>query len=89
MPVLNLWLPSFLPPMRARVFLSRPPQIQEVAPLPDGERFIEASRQTVPRRSRVSFPAKRRRTYRGTSLIAKRTPLGPYRRPMHRVLGGS
>ena len=28
-------------------------------------------------------------TYRGTSFIRKRTPLGPYRRPMTRVLGGS
>ena len=27
--------------------------------------------------------------YRGTSLIRKCTPLGPYRRPMPRVLGGS
>ena len=27
--------------------------------------------------------------YRDTSLIRKRTPLGPYRRPMPRVLGGS
>ena len=27
--------------------------------------------------------------YRGTSLTRKRTPLGPYRRPMPRVLGGS
>jgi len=27
--------------------------------------------------------------YRGTSLIRKRTPLGPYCRPMPRVLGGS
>jgi len=27
--------------------------------------------------------------YRGTSLIRKRTPLGPYSRPMPRVLGGS
>ena len=26
--------------------------------------------------------------YRGTSLIRKRTPLGLYRRPMPRVLGG-
>jgi len=25
--------------------------------------------------------------YRGTSLIRKRTPLGPYRRPVRRVLG--
>ena len=29
------------------------------------------------------------RDYRGTSLIRKRTPLGPYRRPMPRVLGWS
>ena len=29
------------------------------------------------------------REYRGTSLIRKRTPLGPYRRPMPRVLGWS
>ena len=29
------------------------------------------------------------RPYRGTSLIRKRTPLGPYRRLMPRVLGGS
>ena len=28
-------------------------------------------------------------TYRVTSLARKRTPLGPYRRPMPRVLGGS
>ena len=27
--------------------------------------------------------------YRGNSLTRKRTPLGPYRRPMPRVLGGS
>ena len=27
--------------------------------------------------------------YRGTSLIRKRNPLGPYRRPMPRVLEGS
>jgi len=27
--------------------------------------------------------------YRGASLIRKRTPLGPFRRPMPRVLGGS
>ena len=28
-------------------------------------------------------------SYRGTSLTRKRTPLGLYRRPMPRVLGGS
>ena len=27
--------------------------------------------------------------YRGTSLTRKRNPLGPYRRPMTRVIGGS
>ena len=27
--------------------------------------------------------------YRGTSLIRKRYPVGPYRRPGRRVLGGS
>ena len=27
--------------------------------------------------------------YRGTSLARKRTPVGPYRRPMSRVLVGS
>jgi len=27
--------------------------------------------------------------YRGTSLTRKRNPLGPYRRPLPRVLGGS
>ena len=27
--------------------------------------------------------------YRGTSLVRKRTPLGPYRRPIPKVLGGS
>jgi hypothetical protein len=26
--------------------------------------------------------------YRVTTLVGKRTPLGPYRRPMPRVLGG-
>ena len=28
-------------------------------------------------------------SYRGTSLMRKRTPLGPYRRPMPRVVGAS
>ena len=30
-----------------------------------------------------------RMAYRGASLIRDRTPLGPYRRPVPRVLGGS
>jgi len=29
------------------------------------------------------------RAYMGSSLVRKRTPLGPYRRPMPGVLGGS
>jgi hypothetical protein len=29
------------------------------------------------------------RVYRGTSLARKHNPLGPFRRPMPRVLGGS
>ena len=29
------------------------------------------------------------KTYRGSSLIRKRTSLGPYRGPMPRALGGS
>ena len=37
-----------------------------------------------------SYPEKKSAVpYRGTSLIKKRTPLGPYRRPMPRVPGGS
>ena len=37
---------------------------------------------------RASLPSLLLR-HRGTSLKRKRTPLGPYRRPMPRVLGGS
>ena len=33
--------------------------------------------------------ARGRSTYRGNSLIRNRHPVGPYRRPMPRVLGGS
>jgi hypothetical protein len=33
--------------------------------------------------------ARHGRSYRGTSLTKKRTHLGPYRRPMPRVIGGS
>ena len=32
--------------------------------------------------------SKTERRYRGTSLTRKRSPLGPYRGPMPRVLGG-
>ena len=37
----------------------------------------------------TSATCTKNRVYRGTSLERKRTPLGPYRRPMPRVLGGS
>ena len=40
--------------------------------------------------SQQTGPSKREGDmYRGTSLERKRTPLGPYRRPMPRVLGES
>ena len=35
-----------------------------------------------------AFPQGAHNSYRGTSLIRKRTSLGPYRRPLPRVLGG-
>ena len=38
---------------------------------------------------RQSSTARPRDRYRGTSIIRKRPPLGPYCRPMPRVLGGS
>ena len=46
-------------------------------------------RRRVPR-SLLKIPPSPTRTlqYRGTSLTRKFTPLGPYRRPMPRVLGG-
>ena len=34
-------------------------------------------------------PPRNAKGYRGTSLIRKRSPLGPYRRPMPKVFGGS
>ena len=55
----------------------------------------ERQRETERERVEVVFGTSRAaktyelRTYRGTSLIRKRTTLGPYRRPMPRVLGGS
>ena len=39
--------------------------------------------------ARVQFEVAGFEVYRGTMLKRKRTPLGPYRRPMPRVLGGS
>jgi len=37
----------------------------------------------------LGFRVEGLRVYRGTSLTRKLTPLGPYRRPRPRVLGGS
>ena len=37
----------------------------------------------------IKGTARGRCQYRGTSLIRKRTPLEPYRRPMPRIVGGS
>ena len=39
-------------------------------------------------RAGISLRARHLFPYRGTSLIRKRTPLAPYRRPMSRVIGG-
>jgi hypothetical protein len=44
---------------------------------------------TLPAPSRVASLKGIAWVYRGTSPIRKRTPLGPYRRPMPRVVGGS
>ena len=46
-------------------------------------------RPSLPPRQPPPSPPAHRELYRGTSLIRKRTPLGPYRRPMPRVLGWS
>jgi len=45
--------------------------------------FRDRNFKSDPQRERGAFH------YRGTSLTRKRTPLGPSRRPMPRVLGGS
>ena len=41
------------------------------------------------RRLEMVLPTFPSNLYRGTLLIRKRTPLGPYRRPMPRVVGGT
>ena len=46
--------------------------------------FRDGYNQTTPRNDILNIS-----TYRGTSLTKKRTLLGPYRRHMPRVLGGS
>ena len=50
---------------------------------------VETSRHGHFLRSRPPSCASPRNQYKGTSLTKKRTPLGPYRRPMPRVLEGS
>ena len=45
----------------------------------------EGNKERVPEKRDTARHSK----YRGTSLIRKRTPLGPYRRPVPWVLGGS
>jgi len=52
------------------------------ASCPAGAGFVAG--QKLPRIVNLDQP-----TYRVTSLMRKRTPLGPYRRPILRVLGGS
>ena len=43
----------------------------------------------VRRGGQEAFPQGAPNSYRGTSLIRKHSPLGPYRRPTPRVFGGS
>ena len=43
---------------------------------------------STPRAARALSTRGQNEDYRGSSLTGKRTPLGPYRRPMPRVLGG-
>ena len=65
--------------------------------VPNPETLTAASGGVLPADERDNYPAVLAwfsfmnvlpQPYRGTSLIRKRTPLGPYRRPMLRVLGG-
>ena len=46
-------------------------------------------KRTTSRTSRASSTLIREKGGRGTSLMRNHPPLGPYRRPMPRVLGGS
>jgi len=50
--------------------------------------FVTAGCAAVAQREKICKPAQPTQ-YRGTSLTRKGTPLGPYRRPKPRVLGGS
>ena len=56
----------------------------------EGERDIERQREIeTPIATATSFPSFSAASYRGTSLTIKRTPLGPYCRPMPRVPRGT
>ena len=50
---------------------------------------VSRSEGTVVNFTRANISREKLSSYRGTSLTRKRTPLGPYRRLMTRVLGGS
>ena len=58
---------------------------------PVGDRLVIHAGNQVALRQGPPFcvPTELLRAYMGTSLTRKRTPLGPYRRPVPRVLGGS
>ena len=63
------------------------PTVQGLLTNKDTHRHLKFKARTLSRYS--SLRLKHSQAYRGTSLTRKRTPLGPYRRPMPRVLGGS
>ena len=76
-------MPRLRPP---RLRPSRPSRPRRGAP----PRRQTPRRQTVPPRSPAGALPRppKLKAFRGTSLIRNRAPLGPYRRPMLRVLGG-
>jgi len=55
----------------------------------DRESYRESDRESDRERVHDTVHTWRAGLYRGTSLLRKSTPLGPYRRPMLRVLGRS
>ena len=62
------------------------PRVESKLQTPDPEPNFETRN---PRPQTPKAKASHLLTYRGASLIRKRTPLGPIRRPTPRVLGGS
>ena len=68
---------AIITPVMNTLYLTQPPQLSPIHfPL-------------VPRKRGWRFPSNEVPVHRGTSLTRKRSPLGPYRRPMPRVLWGS